>query len=447
MTDHGGKDADRTRAARLARELEAAMARIAELEQRPRPAQPALSSLPIVAESPFRVMMEQIGEGALTLQRSGLITYCNNRFAEMLQVERDRIIGRHLRDFLRTADHARFDALLESGIETTMRDEFVLSAEGGSSLPIALSLSPLRRYASDPLICAVTADLTDQKQQDYTLHEAIGRLEAESLQRAIVEEALRQSQKMEAIGQLTGGLAHDFNNLLTAILGALEQMQSQLAQGRTDRLARYVDAAREAADRAAALTHRLLAFARRQPLDPVEVSPARLMAGMEELIRRTVGPRIEVSLAGATDGLTLCDGNQLENALLNLAINARDAMPRGGHLRLAVHGVTLSPEQAALRDLTAGRYLSIEVTDDGEGMTPEVAARAFDPFFTTKPVGQGTGLGLSTIYGFARQSGGQAEIASTVGEGTTITLLLPEVVAAPAPVVTAPMASTSLGGT
>lgn len=426
MTDLAGQQADRIRADRLEQELDAANARIADLEQRLRPS--ALASLPIVADSPFRVMMEQIGEGALTLQRNGLITYCNSRFAEMLQVERDGIIGSDLHVYLRAADHLRFDQLLDGGLETTTRGEFVLTAEGGTSLPIALSLSPLRRYAADPLICAVTADLTDQKQQDYTLHEAIGRLEAESLRRGIVEEALRQSQKMEAIGQLTGGLAHDFNNLLTAILGALEQIQSQIAQGRTDRLARYADAAREAADRAAALTHRLLAFARRQPLDPREVSPARLMAGMEELIRRTVGPRITVTMAtDAATGLTLCDGNQLENALLNLAINARDAMPQGGHLRLAVGEAVLSAEQATLRDLPAGRYLSIEVGDDGEGMTPEVAARAFDPFFTTKPVGQGTGLGLSTIYGFARQSGGQAEISTVHGEGTTITLLLPEV--------------------
>jgi PAS domain S-box-containing protein len=241
-----------------------------------------------------------------------------------------------------------------------------------------------------------------------------------------LEEQLRQSQKMEAVGQLTGGLAHDFNNLLTGIAGSLELLQIRLAQGRLDQLERYITAAQGASKRAAALTHRLLAFSRRQTLDPKPTDVNRLVAGMEDLIRRTVGPSITVE-AVAAGGLwsTLVDPNQLESALLNLCINGRDAMPDGGRLTIETGNRWLDERAARERDLSPGQYVSLCVSDTGTGMTPEVMSRAFDPFFTTKPIGMGTGLGLSMIYGFAKQSGGQVRIYSEVGQGTMVCIYLP----------------------
>ncbi len=240
------------------------------------------------------------------------------------------------------------------------------------------------------------------------------------------EEKLRQSQKMEAVGQLTGGIAHDFNNLLTGITGSLELLQTRVAQGRTGEIDRYVGAAQGAARRAAALTHRLLAFSRRQTLAPRSTDANRLVAGLEELIRRTVGPGVALEVVAA-GGLwsTLVDPSQLENALLNLCINARDAMPAGGRLTIETGNRWLDERAARERELPAGQYVSLCVSDSGTGMSPEVIARAFDPFFTTKPIGQGTGLGLSMIYGFAKQSGGQVRIYSEIGHGTMVCLYLP----------------------
>nr|WP_245214338.1 PAS domain-containing protein [Pararoseomonas indoligenes] len=262
------------------------------------------------------------------------------------------------------------------------------------------------------LISAVGRDVTEERERVEALRQA--------------EEALRQSQKMEAVGQLTGGIAHDFNNLLTGIVGSLELLRTRIAQGRFGQVERYVVAAQGAADRAAALTHRLLAFSRRQTLDPKPTGANRLIQGMEELIRRTMGPAIEVETVLAV-GLwpTLCDPHQLENAILNLAINARDAMPGGGRLTIETANSWIDDRAARERDMTPGQYVTLCVTDTGTGMPPEVVARAFDPFFTTKPVGQGTGLGLSMIYGFARQSGGQVRIYSELGQGTTMRLYLP----------------------
>jgi PAS domain S-box-containing protein len=255
------------------------------------------------------------------------------------------------------------------------------------------------------------------------LRQANAMLLAEVADRQQAEEALHQAQKMEAIGQLTGGVAHDFNNLLTAITGNLELLQRRIAAGDHE-VGRYVEGAMASARRAASLTQRLLAFSRRQALTPKATDLGRLAAEMEELIRRSLGEDIVVELA-ADEGLwrTWCDPNQVENALLNLTINARDAMPDGGTLTIEARNVTVGPEGA--HDLAAGDYVMLAVGDTGIGMTPEVMARAFDPFFTTKPIGQGTGLGLSQLYGFARQSGGQAVIESEPGEGSRVKLYLP----------------------
>lgn len=240
------------------------------------------------------------------------------------------------------------------------------------------------------------------------------------------EEKLRQSQKMEAVGQLTGGLAHDFNNLLAGISGALDLMGMRIAQGRLNDIDKYMLAAQSAAKRAAALTHRLLAFSRRQTLDPRPLDVNLLVEGMTELIQRTVGPSILVETVSAPDLWSASvDASQLENAILNLCINSRDAMPDGGRIIIETANQWLDAEAALANDLPAGEYLSLTVTDTGTGMAPGVIAKAFDPFFTTKPIGEGTGLGLSMICGFAKQSGGQVRISSELGKGTSMCIHLP----------------------
>jgi signal transduction histidine kinase len=244
---------------------------------------------------------------------------------------------------------------------------------------------------------------------------------------AVTEEALRQAQKMEAVGQLTGGLAHDFNNLLAGISGSIEVISALVKRGKVADLDRFISAAQNSTRRAATLTQRLLAFSRRQTLDPKPTDMNRLIGGMEDLIRRTVGPTVDLEVVGA-GGLwvTRVDPPQLENALLNLCINARDAMaPKGGRLTVETANKWLDENSARERDLPPGQYVSLCVTDTGTGMTADVIARAFDPFFTTKPVGEGTGLGLSMVYGFARQSGGQVRIYSELGKGTTLCIYLP----------------------
>lgn len=240
------------------------------------------------------------------------------------------------------------------------------------------------------------------------------------------EEKLRQSQKMEAVGQLTGGLAHDFNNLLAGISAALELMQKRIAQGRFKDVDKYLATAQGATKRAAALTHRLLAFSRRQTLDPRPTDVNTLIVGMTELIQRTVGPSIRLKTLVAPDlWPALVDASQLENALLNLCINARDAMPDGGSITVETANRAVAVESVRTLDIPEGEYLCLCVTDTGTGMSTEVIAKAFDPFFTTKPLGQGTGLGLSMIYGFTKQSGGHVRVHSKVGQGTTMCIYLP----------------------
>ena len=240
------------------------------------------------------------------------------------------------------------------------------------------------------------------------------------------EEALRQSQKMEAIGQLTGGLAHDFNNLLTAVTGGLELLQMRVRQQRFGELDRYIDMAQSGAKRAAALTQRLLAFSRRQTLAPTPRNVDDLVAGMRDIIDRALGPAVDLKIC-RTDDLwtTMIDASQFESALLNLCINASDAMPEGGKLVIETGNVTFDDRVAASQHLDPGEYVSVCVTDTGSGIPNDIIEKVFDPFFTTKPLGQGTGLGLSMIYGFTRQSGGQVRIYSEVGNGTTVCLYFP----------------------
>ncbi len=285
-----------------------------------------------------------------------------------------------------------------------------------------------KRMRVEEQVAERTRELTERTLE---LMMANARLEAEAEEREQIEAALRQSQKMEAVGQLTGGLAHDFNNLLQGILGSLELMRVRAAQGRTAEFGRYIETAMGSANRAAALMHRLLAFSRRQTLDPKPTDVNALVGGIEELARRTAGPSIQLqtSLIGEP-WPTLCDPHQLEGALLNLIINARDAMPDGGHLLIETANTVLRDRRGTLKewppqDVPPGEYVALSVADTGTGMTPEVIARAFDPFFTTKPLGQGTGLGLSMVYGFVLQSGGHVRLRSEVDQGTTVAIYLP----------------------
>ena len=352
------------------------------------------------------------------------------RIALMLGVPHERVIGRRLQPFLRPEDAAAFARLLDEAKRAGVRRKLTLLTAGGEQLPVYISLNLLQRDSGATLLCGVLADLTEQKLHLRELAEANARLLAQIAERERLEDTLRQAQKMEAVGQLTGGLAHDFNNLLTGITGNLELLEARVAQGRLAEANRYITAAQGAAGRAAALTHRLLAFSRRQSLDPAPTDANRLIAGMQELIRRTMGPAIIVETVLAADlWPTLCDPNQLENAVLNLSINARDAMPDGGRLTTETANIRLDEPAARERDMAPGEYVAVGVADTGVGMAPDVVARAFDPFFTTKPIGMGTGLGLSMIYGFARQSGGQARIDSEPGRGTTVRLYLPRHVA------------------
>ncbi len=313
-----------------------------------------------------------------------------------------------------------FDLLHPEDVERT-RDGFALTQEG----------QPANRFPNryrcknggyrwiswvgvpeDDMVYCTGRDITDEKAAEAEL--------------ATAQEALRQSQKMEAVGQLTGGIAHDFNNLLAGISGSLELLETRISQGRLAGVERYIGAAQTSAQRAAALTQRLLAFSRRQTLDPKPTDVNRLVAGVEDLIRRTVGPGIALEVVGA-GGLWLAeiDPSQLENALLNLCINARDAMPDGGRITIETANKWLDERAARERELSPGQYISLCVTDTGTGMTTDVISQAFDPFFTTKPLGQGTGLGLSMIHGFVRQSGGQVRIYSEPGKGTTMCLYFP----------------------
>ena len=386
--------------------------------------------------------------GYILARPDGRITKVNRTLTSWLGRDHEQLVGRRFQDLLNIAGKIYYEThfaplLRMQGFFNEVALDFV--GESGRVLPVLVNAVERRDAEARVRFLRITVfNASDRRRYEHELLEArraAERAGAELLelnqtlearvveavgQRMEAEEALRQAQKMEAIGQLTGGIAHDFNNLLTGIIGSLEMLNTRLSQGRLNEIDRYVAAARGAARRAATLTHRLLAFARRQPLDPKPTDVNRLVAGMEELIRRTMGPAIEVEVAGAA-GLwaTIVDPNQLENALLNLCINARDAMPQAGRLTIETANRWLDEQAAQERDLPAGQYVSLCVTDTGTGIPPDVVNRIFEPFFTTKPTGQGTGLGLSMIHGFVRQSGGQVRVYSEVGQGTTMCLYLP----------------------
>jgi PAS domain S-box-containing protein len=333
---------------------------------------------------------------------NGVLLEANPAWTDTLGWTPEETIGHDVMDFVAPEDRETGSAGMRQLIQGTPVVEYQLSFQtrSGDRRRIAWTTVP-----EDGRLYGFGRDITEQ---------------------ALAEERLRQAQKMEAVGQLTGGLAHDFNNLLAGITGSLEMMQLRVAQGRFGELDRYTGAAQAAARRAAALTQRLLAFSRRQTLDPRPTDINHLVAGMEELIRRTVGPALQIITSTQSDlWTTLVDPHQLENALLNLCINARDAMPDGGRLTIETANLELDAHQAQGKDLQPGPYVLLSVSDTGTGMTEEVMRRAFDPFFTTKPLGAGTGLGLSMTYGFVRQSGGQVRLSSAVGRGTQVRLYFP----------------------
>ncbi|HSU21637.1 MAG TPA: PAS domain S-box protein [Variovorax sp.] len=329
----------------------------------------------------------------------------------------------------RTRGHA--DALMAIGARSAI---YMPITEADALVAMLYLAAPgVRSWTADEIalvreVAHRTRQAVERRRAEHRLRDLAASLERQVRERTAAlmqsEAALRQAQKMEAVGQLTGGLAHDFNNLLAAISGSFELLKRQ---GRDQPgLQRHVDMGQTATRRAAALTHRLLAFSRQQTLAPRYIDVDRLIEGFEDLVRRTIGPQVTLDVrAGAGVWPVLADPGQLENALLNLCINARDAMPDGGSLVVATGNHALDEAGAARHGLARGDYVAICVTDTGSGMPPEVIARAFDPFFTTKPIGVGTGLGLSMVYGFARQSGGQARICSSEGAGTTVCVYLP----------------------
>ena len=305
----------------------------------------------------------------------------------------------------READAASLDLLLQIGAV--------------AAFLVICGIAILAAYLAKRSVATIHTANTQLSLANQSLIEQISRREQ-------VEAQLRQAQKMEAVGQLTGGMAHDFNNMLGVIVGALDLMKRRLKHDEFG-IGRFVESAAKAAERSAALIQRLLAFARQQPLAPEAIDPNRMIADMSELLRSTLGEQIQIETVLAA-GLwkTNADPHQLESSIVNIAINARDAMPDGGRLTIETENVYLDEVYCSENaEVTAGQYVMIAITDQGGGMALDVAARAFDPFFTTKPSGKGTGLGLSQVYGFIKQSSGHIKIYSELGTGTTVKIYLP----------------------
>ena len=363
----------------------------------------------IESESRARGVIDTALDGFVQLDEAGRVVEWNPSATAMFGWSRENAMGKLLTTLIvADEDRARLAAILPpSRVAAAAGNNEQIEAIDyeGKKIPVELSITTLSSKGG----CRTNVFIRDLSEKIF------------------IEAQLRQAQKMEAVGQLTGGLAHDFNNLLQGIIGSLDIIQLRVNDGRTADIGRFVGGALTSAYRAAAMTHRLLAFSRQQPLDPRPVDVNPLMISMEDLIQRTIGEQIRVEFEPAADlWLTLCDPNQLESAVLNLSINARDAMPEGGRLTIRSRNVDIDEVKAVRwQDAPAGQYVCIEVTDTGIGMSSNVVDRAFDPFFTTKPQGQGTGLGLSMVYGFARQSNGHCDIRSAPDKGTTVSLYLP----------------------
>ena len=392
--------------------------------------------------------------GYLSATPDGRITRANRTLSGWLGYPHGELVGRRFPDLLNIAGKIYYEThfaplLRMQGFFNEVALD--LLGKGGQAHPVLVNAverrdaegavrftritlfnaADRRRYERDLLDARRAAEqaTADLHALNQTLESRVAEGVAERLR---LEESLRQAQKMEAVGQLTGGVAHDFNNLLTVILGGLEMVGRQLENlprgPATERIQRAASMAAHGAERAATLTARLLAFARRQPLDPKPVEPNRLVTGLADLLQRTLGETIALeTVSGAGLWRTMVDPGELENALVNLAVNARDAMPSGGRLTIETSNAYLDEDYVAdiPEPVPPGQYVLIAVTDTGTGMDKQTLERVFEPFFTTKEVGKGTGLGLSQVYGFVRQSGGHIRIYSELGQGTTIKIYLP----------------------
>jgi PAS domain S-box-containing protein len=365
------------------------------------------------SEARHRANFEHSPVPLYTLDGAGAITAVSESWLALLGYRAAEVIGRPADVFHAPGCEAFSEAeraALIGGAELRDLPRRLLRADGG--IVEAQVFARIDRREETVSVLCVLIDVTARKQAEAALR--------------MSEEVLRQSQKMEAVGQLTGGIAHDFNNMLQGIVGSLDRIDRMLETGRGAEIGAYTAAARASAERAAHLTSRMLAFARRQPLQPRRVALDGLLYGMGELIRRSIGPAVTLQLRHHGGWAALCDANQLESAVLNLALNARDAMPDGGVLTIATADVVLTEaDLAGQAEAAPGAYVELTVSDTGSGMEPDLLSRVFEPFFTTKPIGQGTGLGLSQVYGFARQSGGLVRLASAPGEGTTVRLYVP----------------------
>lgn len=504
------------------------------------------------ADRPYRVLVEHMQEGAVTLTGEGVVLYCNRRFAALLGLTRESMIGRSVVPYLERADALVMAELLSPDADAGRAAEVTLHRTDGHAIPVTLSAVDLPFEPGMPrVICIIATDLTHARQRSHELaatneqlavaldaagmgswdidmeqgtvtisrqaegilgldeegpgirtlnslslpflaHEqaevraafelalstgvldferrvrpsadgsgyrwvhVIGRtyqrdgvparlvgVVGDVTERRLMETQLRQAQKMEAVGQLTGGIAHDFNNLLMVIGGSLDVLESSVPTDNA-KAQRFFAAAKSGVERGASLNQQLLAFSRRQDLQAQPVCVDDLLRGFATLLSRALGETVSLELPRpAQRWYCRSDPHQLETAILNLAINARDAMPHGGRLTIMTALTTLTPREALAMAAETGSYVVVRVRDSGTGMTPETAARIFDPFFTTKALGKGTGLGLSQVYGFVRQSGGFVSVTSEVGQGTTIDLCLPytDEVAAATPVAPAPTAA------
>jgi PAS domain S-box-containing protein len=379
------------------------------------------------SESQFRSFAQAVPNHVWTSMPNGVLDWFNDRVYEYSGATQDDLAGGNWTKILHPDDVEETARQWRQAIETeTLYEaEFRIRDANGQyrwhiarAVPIRSAEGGIVRWVGS------NTDVHDQKDVEAELER---RLEERSRELMVAEESLRQAQKMEALGQLTGGIAHDFNNLLTGIIGSLDILRRRISTGRTEDLGKFMDAATASANRAAGLTQRLLAFSRRQSLDLRPVDIDKLAASLSDLLRRTLGEQIELHIAGVRD-LWMAEGdpNQIEIALLNFAINARDAMPHGGKLSITTRNRRIGAAEASANEgMSPGDYVAISVADTGTGMPPDVLRRAVDPFFTTKPIGQGTGLGLSMAYGYAKQARGHLQIESAPGAGTTVTLYLP----------------------
>jgi PAS domain S-box-containing protein len=402
----------------------------------------------------LRDLFENAPCGYVSARPDGRIVRVNATLAEWLGKAPAELIGKRLPDLLNIAGKIYYEThfapllRMQGAFREVALD--MVRADGGA-LPVLVNAMERRDAEGRVLFIRITVfNATDRRRYEQALLEARRAAEEAGAQlravnaelearvaRAVeerlkAEEALRQAQKMEAIGQLTGGVAHDFNNLLTVILGGLDTIRRQLpalpASPVAERIERAVRMAVQGGERAATLTARLLAFARRQPLDPKPIDAGRLVTNLADLLQRTLGETIALeTIAGAGLWRSQADPNELENVLVNLAVNARDAMPGGGRLTIETTNACLDEAYVAgvPEPVAPGHYVLIAVSDTGTGMDAETLAQVFEPFFTTKEVGKGTGLGLSQVYGFVRQSGGHIRVYSEVGEGTTVKIYLP----------------------